>query len=354
MATPFLSSEEYDERAHHLYNEGDYDSALRTLKEGLGYYPHSVELYVGMGYARLAREEFVWAKHAFERALVLDPDHEDARVGLGEVLLRFGRQEEALETFQQAREAGACDDLDLLLSMGRALYRERLFVEAREVFSEAVSLRPDSAEAAAALGYVLHRLEDGTAARTELLRALRLDPSHHEARIYLAHMLYDRGDWEGALREFEAVPPPDHWDPVSIWRLIDLKRALLGLHPSNPVLMPWTLRLKAVETEPDPIDQLLAEIESGIEPSQLDLFGSPDRSRRHRVRTRSGELYTGSWLEIVLQMRNREGQAGETAREFMQRWSEQVQERSGIRLPTHDPEAFLRASAQAGLLRIDS
>jgi tetratricopeptide (TPR) repeat protein len=104
MATPFLSSEEYDERAHHLYNVGDYDSALRTLKEGLAYYPHSVELYVGMAYARLAREEFVWAKQAFEKALVLDPDHEDAQVGLGEVLLRFGRREEALESFGAAAE----------------------------------------------------------------------------------------------------------------------------------------------------------------------------------------------------------------------------------------------------------
>ena len=35
MPTPFLSSEEYDERAHQLYNEGEYDEALDVLKEGL-------------------------------------------------------------------------------------------------------------------------------------------------------------------------------------------------------------------------------------------------------------------------------------------------------------------------------
>ena len=35
MPTPFLSSEEYDERAHALYNEGKYDEALGTLREGL-------------------------------------------------------------------------------------------------------------------------------------------------------------------------------------------------------------------------------------------------------------------------------------------------------------------------------
>src|SRR5258706_439997 len=65
MSDPFLSSDEYDERAHQLYNEGQYDDAIDTLREGLGLYPHAVELHVGMGYARLAREEFAWARRAF-------------------------------------------------------------------------------------------------------------------------------------------------------------------------------------------------------------------------------------------------------------------------------------------------
>ena len=68
MPEGFLSSEEYDEQAHQLYNQGDYEGALEMLKEGLSLYPNAVELYVGMGYARLAREEYAWAKGAFERA----------------------------------------------------------------------------------------------------------------------------------------------------------------------------------------------------------------------------------------------------------------------------------------------
>ena len=35
MSTPFLSSEEYDERAHALYNEGKYDEALTLLREAV-------------------------------------------------------------------------------------------------------------------------------------------------------------------------------------------------------------------------------------------------------------------------------------------------------------------------------
>src|SRR5215471_10741516 len=101
MPNPFLSSEEYDERAHQLYNEGQYDEALEVLREGLSLYPHAVELHVGVGYARLAREEYAWARRSFEEALVLDPEHEDALAGLGETLLRFGQEDAALNCFRR-------------------------------------------------------------------------------------------------------------------------------------------------------------------------------------------------------------------------------------------------------------
>ena len=104
MPEGFLSSEEYDEQAHKLYNDGDYDGALEMLKEGLSLYPNAVELYVGLGYARLAREEFAWARHAFDRAVALDPTHEDAQVGLGEVLLRFGDKDQALRLFRDVHD----------------------------------------------------------------------------------------------------------------------------------------------------------------------------------------------------------------------------------------------------------
>ena len=73
MTDPFLSSEEYDERAHALYNEGKYDEALALLREGLALYPQAVELHVGVGYARLAREEYALARRSFDEALALDP-----------------------------------------------------------------------------------------------------------------------------------------------------------------------------------------------------------------------------------------------------------------------------------------
>ena len=200
MPTPFLSSEEYDERAHQLYNEGQYDEALTVLREGLALYPNSVELHIGVGYARLAREEFAWARRSFEEALVLEPEHEDALAGLGETLLKFGLEDAALRCFRRTLELGYADDLDLMLQIGRALFREaslrdrrELFAASQEFFEVAVQQAPESAEAIACVGYAQHRLGDDDAAIASLRRSLQVDNEHaRSAHLSREHPLRPR------------------------------------------------------------------------------------------------------------------------------------------------------------------
>ena len=364
MPEAFLSSEEYDEQAHKLYNDGDYDGALEMLKEGLSLYPNAVELYVGLGYARLAREEYAWARRAFERAVVLDASHEDALVGMGETLLRFGERDQAVQIFRQVAAVGYDQDIEIMLTMGRALYREAMYAECRDVFAKAAAARPDNADAAAALGYALHRLGDDVGAGRQIRRALRLDPDLHEARVYLGHLLYDRGDWEGSLREFERVPPQDHWDGLAVWRLIELKRALWQMGAEDPRLHPWELRLAELEELEDPIDRLLAEVESGVpgidrgmpyDPSQLELFerAQAGSSATRAVRLGDGHLLRGTWREIVRQMRDLAGFSHETVGHYMRRMAERWHEQSGVEIPFTDPEIFLKAADAEGLLHIE-
>ena len=361
MPEQFLSSEEYDERAHRLYNEGDYEAALELLKEGLAIYPNAVELYVGLGYARLAREEFAWARQTFERALVLDGTHEDALVGMGESLLRFGERDAALRHFRQVDTLGYGEDVELLLTMGRALYREGLFGEARDFFARATSVRPDSADAAASLGYALHRLGDDVGAARQIRRALRLDPDAYEARVYLGHLLYDRGDWEGALREFERVPPGDHWDSLAVWRLIELKRALWQIEPGDYRLHAWEKRLAELEDTLDPVEQLLAEVEARVngglepfeDPNQLELFEAGERAQTHKVRLHDGHVFAGTWYEIIRQMRDYAGFSHETVADYMRRMAERWHEQLQIRIPASDPESFFRAAISARLVSLE-
>jgi tetratricopeptide (TPR) repeat protein len=377
MATPFLSSEEYDERAHQLYNDGQYDEALTVLREGLTLYPNSVELHVGIGYAQLAREEYAWARRSFEQALVLEPEHEDGLAGLGETLLKLGQDDAATRCFHRTLELGYADDVDLMLQVGRSLFREAslrdrtdFFDTAKEFFETAVQQVPDSAEAVACVGYAQHRLGDDEAAIGSLRRSLQLDTDHAEARIYLANILYDQGEYEAALYHFERTNPDDHWDELGIWRLIELKRSLYHLDENDPELKPWDERLSELAGDADDVDTMLMELDprSGADTApapeaargQLELFGTLLSSLveqrqlpEHQIIVASdGTGFGGSWEEIVRRMRDEKGNPSHTLPEFMSSVSSHGFRETGIRIPTHDAESFIRGSAVAGLLRI--
>lgn len=368
MSSQFLSSEEYDERAHQLYNEGQYDEALETLREGLTLYPHAVELHVGVGYARAAREEFVWARRAFDEALALDPEHEDALAGLGEVLIKFGELDAAVKCFRQTLELGYHDDVDLMLQIGRAAFREGLIEVAKEFFDIAVQQVPDSAEAVALTGYTAHRLGDDDAALKALRKALQLDADHVEARIYLANILFDRGEYEASLYHLERTSPEDHWDELGIWRLVEMKKTTYRLKDDADELRVWQERLAELAGDVDEMDELFAEIAQAVDDAeerasqnQLELFGAllgdlasqKLEPQRHEVVLRDGRRFEGTWDEIVAEWRASAGSsAGRSLAEFMANEARRGFSITGAKIPTSDPEAFLRASANAGLLRI--
>ncbi len=376
MSFSFLSAEEYDEHAHQLYDAGDYDRALEMLREGLCQYPDAVDLHVGLGYVRMAREEYAWGLKSFEKSLTLDPDHEDGWVGRGEALLKFGRIDEALASFARIDALGLGDDLELGLAMGRALYREALFRESRQRLVALAAAHADAAEVRAALGYTLHALGDDLGARRELRAAIRIDPDLHEVRIYLSHLHFERGDLQTALRELEQVPPAEHWDPLSVWRYIELKCSLEKWSESDEALTPWRERWEELRGEPDAIDHILAEVEAAFEEAggEYPLPSSPvppalpapavhtllpppritgSDADVHRVRTADGKVFDGTWDEILVRMRDALSDPSEPVTAFMHRAAQRVRQLTGRDLPCDDAEAFIRESARMGLLSIE-
>jgi tetratricopeptide (TPR) repeat protein len=219
----------------------------------------------------------------------------------------------------------------------------------------------------AMIGYTEHRLGKDEAAISTLRRALQLDPDYAEARIYLGNLLYDRGEYEGALYHLDRTSPDDHWDELGIWRLMELKKSTYRMSDDDPALAPWDERLNELGTEPDAIDEMLGEIEQSVNgeaereaKGQLELFGAllADLSEQkragvaHRVIGRDGRSYDGGWDEIVAQMRDASTLASRSVQEFMQSEARRGFSLTGILISTVDAESFVRGSSDAGLLRI--
>lgn len=332
-------------------------------------YPHTAELHLGCGYARLAREEYAWARYAFEEALALEPNQEDALAGLGETLLKLGQRDRGLLCFDRIITLGFKEDHDLMLQVGRALFREGLFEPARRYFQFIVDAHPDSAEAAACFGYTEHRLGNDEGTLEWLQRALGLDPDDAEAHIYIGNVWYDRGEYHRALTHYGRTTPEDHIDELGIWRLMELKKAVYRLDQNDPELRPWIARLKELVEEMEPEDLILAEVEAILpdgtvrDPRQLDLFSSlltelAGMKRRalgepHRVALNDGTTYTGTWDDIVLQMKQDDRDwAGASVVDYMEDIARKSKVQTGIVVPATDTESFIRGIAQAGLLQI--
>jgi tetratricopeptide (TPR) repeat protein len=236
-----------------------------------------------------------------------------------------------------------------------------------------VQQAPESAEAVACVGYTKHRLGDDDGAIVSLRRSLQLDNEHAEARIYLANILYDRGEYEAALYHLEQTSPDDHWDELGIWRLIELKRSVYRLAENDPELKPWDERLTELTGDLDDIDEMLMELdprhpssessrEAEVARGQLELFGTlltglaeqiqETASASHQIVARDGTEFAGSWEEIVLRMRDAQGDPTNTLEDFMRRAARRGFRETGVQIPTHNAESFIRGSADAGLLRI--
>lgn len=347
------SSERYDREAQGLYERGEWESARRLLRRGISDHPQSLELRVSLAYAELACEEYVWARRAFEEALEIDPDHEDALIGLGEALLKLDRAR-AFAVFDRAMALGEDAEAELALAIGRALYREGLYDRALSFFERSLATR-GTADAAAEIAYTLYNLDRPDEAQPFLERALEEDSGQHEARVFLGTLLYEKGELERAISSLERVPPTEFWDALALWRTIELLRSYRRIPEDSPILDPYLARLGELTVEPTPEDRLLAALEARTErkraQSQLDLFGLPAQPR-HVVHAKDGRVYAGDWEEIVRGLRDDGPDPTMSVGQFMRAAATIIHRTTGIPVPDDDPEAFIRGSARAGALRI--
>ncbi len=130
-------------------------------------------------------------------------------------------------------------------------------------------------------------------------------------------------------------------------------------------LGPWNARLGELEAVSDPLDRLLAEVETRFnggpthqvyDPSQLELFdrgqGTGDEAL-HQVRLPDGYVFRGTWPEIVRQMRDDAGFNHETLAHYMRRLAERWHEERGVEIPFQDPETFIQAAIRERLITLE-
>lgn len=163
------------------------DTASAKFDEVLRRSPNDVNAIVGLGDVRLDQKRFNDALSLFDRARTLAPQRQDAREGYdnarfllvlqqGAVAQQQNQPNAAVNAYQQALMLRPNDN-DALLGLANAFLKERKFPEAEARFQQVLTQSPNNPAAIAGLGFLRLNQQRFDEAAKLLANAHRLDPS---------------------------------------------------------------------------------------------------------------------------------------------------------------------------------
>lgn len=181
--------------------QGDLEEALRWVRKSveLGDGQPATHYYLGRlmtdaGQAGAAREQF-------GQAIALDPNHVDARTGMGLVSLMIGNFERAVSELKTALRANA-RHMPALTSLARALVELDRLDEAYQYAAKALKQNPEEPMANVVAGRVLLRQGHLELAEKCLRNALQLGLESGEVHALLGSVLSTRGYDADALGHY--------------------------------------------------------------------------------------------------------------------------------------------------------
>jgi protein O-GlcNAc transferase len=170
-----------------LAEQGERSESIAQLSEGVRLRPQSAEAHNALGEAYNTFHDLKAARQEFEKAVALDPGFAQAQVNLGLVLVESGEFAAAAGHLDRAvRILGHVPDAAHPLYLRAKVYTEQNEVEkAAAQLQQAVSLRPDFAEAWSDLGQARKTLLDDAGTIAAFERAVELSPDDAVAQYRL-------------------------------------------------------------------------------------------------------------------------------------------------------------------------
>jgi Flp pilus assembly protein TadD len=150
--------------------------------------------YLDYGHARSA------AERSYRRVLELDPEHEEARLGLAVALLDDHNYEDAAQHLEYLRQ---CQPDNLSIQVGLADCLEGLDrqAEAVQIADSVLAQNPDFVPGLSLRGRLAIKQDQFVEAENWLHKAVRLNPNDHRARVALVQALNHNGKEQEAQQQ---------------------------------------------------------------------------------------------------------------------------------------------------------
>jgi tetratricopeptide (TPR) repeat protein len=177
---------------------GKLETAVESYKKALAIKPDYAEAYNNMGVTLKEQGKLEEAIEAFNKALTITPDYADAYNNMGVALQDQGKPEEAIEAYNKALNIQPYF-ADAYVNMGNAFKYQGKLEESVKAFSKAIYLKPDLAEAHNNMGNTLQEQGKLQVAVKAYNKALSIKPDYAEAYNNMGVALKDQGKLEEAV-----------------------------------------------------------------------------------------------------------------------------------------------------------
>ena len=195
-----------------LMQLGAMDEAKAQFERAVRSAPASIDALLDLVHYLVAQDEIEQAMETLDRALALNPASRSAQAAMVVIELRQGRTDEAARRLADLQRRYP-DDLALSLLHGEVLFAAGKFVDAAEVFNEAVTK-------GAGLNTVMREFESLRRANGErdpglaLVRWLNQHPDDLFAQMQLAQHYQQRGASADSIRLYEQLARSRPEDPI--------------------------------------------------------------------------------------------------------------------------------------------
>jgi Flp pilus assembly protein TadD len=179
------------------------DDAIDAYNKVLDIAPNHVEALIKLGHLLIVKMRYKEARRAFWRAVANDTENPASYYGLGSVLRRMGHYDEASAAYNQALTLRP-DYADAIAGLGTISLEMGNLADARTAFAKAMSLQPDNVANLYMLAFAseVHKSDPVFANLKDLLAKEPSMPSQSRERLHfaLAKAYEETGEREQAFR----------------------------------------------------------------------------------------------------------------------------------------------------------
>ncbi len=214
-----------------LFFLGEYGLASESFERSIAYLPIVAAFYNNLGCCYFRQHRWVKAKHAFQKALDLQPDYKEAEKNLEDAAREYSNQQkinywmargnryfaeeawdQAEQCYEKALEIGG-QMPETLVNYGNVYFKKGEDKKAEELYLRAIQENPDYAPAYSSLGKLRLRQKDYKGAFEHLQKAFELDSTFHDSLALMGDISFRWENYPQALELYEAYWKlhPDSW-----------------------------------------------------------------------------------------------------------------------------------------------